>query len=803
MAESEHKPSSNNVEKVAKVFGYEPKEKYDDVPPLTNADTYLEPEVSVNEFLAEIIPSLNDVGRYVYNLFPFVHWIGKYNWTWGLGDLIAGATVGAVVIPQSMAYAELANLAPEYGLYSSFMGVIIYWFFATSKDITIGPVAVMSQVTGNVVLKAAERIPDVEGHVVASALAVIAGCIITFLGLARLGWIVEFIPLPAICAFMTGSAVNIAAGQVSKLMGIKGVKTREAPYLVIINTLKGLPRTKIDAAIGLTALLMLYLIRGVCTFMAKKQPQRAKLYFFISTLRTAFVILLYTGISAGVNLHRRDDPLFGILEKVPRGFKHAAVPTVNKRIINGFVSELPAAVIVMLIEHIAISKSFGRINNYVIDPSQELVAIGVTNLFGPFLGAYPATGSFSRTAIKSKAGVRTPFAGVITGVIVLLAIYALTELFFYIPDAGLAAVIIHAVLDVITPPRVVFQFWRVSPLEVLIFFAGVLATIFDTIETGVYVTISFSFAVVVWRLFLSKGRFIGLARIRTAKATSTGPGSAARSVESNSEETSERTGFLPIDHADGSNPRVNVQSPYPGVFIYRFAEGFNYPNATRALNALTERIFEETRRTDPGLLGSIGDRPWNEAGSKSTRGFDPSKPILKAVILDFSAANIIDVTAAQTLIDVRNQLDKYAAPETVDWHFAHIENRWTKRALASAGFGFRTPKPTADEGAGHWKTIFSIADLGGSDSAAAAAAIEEKEDMKVSQVYDIESTGARSGGGSSDDNIEPIKNRDFDLPKNPGSHRLVVIQGLNRPYFHFDLQEAVDAAVADAQKKPF
>jgi sodium-independent sulfate anion transporter 11 len=138
MAEPHPTPSSNKKEKIAKALGFEPKDNYDDVPPLTNADTFLEPEVSVNEFLAEIVPTLNDVGRYVYNLFPFVHWIGKYNWTWGLGDLIAGTTVGAVVIPQSMAYAELANLPPEYGLYSSFMGVMIYWFFATSKDITIG-----------------------------------------------------------------------------------------------------------------------------------------------------------------------------------------------------------------------------------------------------------------------------------------------------------------------------------------------------------------------------------------------------------------------------------------------------------------------------------------------------------------------------------------------------------------------------------------------------------------------------------------------------------------------------------------
>ena len=177
----------------------------------------------------------------------------------------------------------------------------------------------MSQVTGDVVTKAQQRLPDVQGHEVASALAIIAGAIIVFLGFARLGWVVEFIPLPAICAFMTGSAVNIISGQVPKLMGLSKVGTRNAPYRVIIDTLKALPDTKLDAALGLTALLMLYLIRIGCSVAAKKQPQRAKLYFFLSTLRTVFVILLYTAISAGVNLHHKKKPSFSIIKDVPRG----------------------------------------------------------------------------------------------------------------------------------------------------------------------------------------------------------------------------------------------------------------------------------------------------------------------------------------------------------------------------------------------------------------------------------------------------------------------------------------------------
>lgn len=164
-----------------------------------------------------------------------------------------------------------------------------------------------------------------------------------------------------------------------------------------------------------------------------------------------------------------------------------------------------------------------------------------------------------------------------------------------------------------------------------------------------------------------------------------------------------------------------------------------------------------------------------------------TRPTLKSIILDFSSVNNVDVTAAQALIDVRNQLDRYAAPDTVDWHFANIENRWTKRALAAAGFGYRSPRPNPGEGARHWKTIFSIADLGGSDSPAKLAAIEEKKSVRD---YDEEKDPA----------FDISKLSDRDVPTDPGSHRLVAVQGLNRPYFHFDLQEAVESAIANIEK---
>ncbi|KAJ5403612.1 hypothetical protein N7509_003483 [Penicillium cosmopolitanum] len=755
--------------------------------------SYNEPEPTSVEWIREITPSCHQFVNYLISLFPFLNWIGRYNMQWFLGDLVAGITVGAVVIPQGMAYAKLAEVPVQFGLYSSFMGVLVYWFFATSKDITIGPVAVMSTLTGEIVLQVHSQYPDVETHEIASCLAVILGGIVCFLGLIRLGFIVDFIPLPAISAFMTGSALNICSGQVSTMLGeTAGFSTRGATYLTIINTLKYLPTSTIDAAMGVTACAMLYIIRAGCTYAAKKYPAKAKIWFFVSTLRTVFVILFYTMISAAVNLHRRDDPLFKLLGVVPRGFQNAAVPVMDTKIIRAFSGQLPAAVIVLLIEHIAISKSFGRVNNYTIDPSQEFVGIGVTNLLGPFLGGYPATGSFSRTAIKSKAGVRTPLGGCITAIVVLLAIYALPALFFYIPNASLAGVIIHAV---------------------------VIVTVFSSIEDGIYCTICVSIAVLLFRVAKARGHFLGRVTIHSVVGDHLLDGDGkygsfgAAKVPSDDEEDHTRSIFLPINRTDGSNPEVDIEQPHPGIFIYRFSEGFNYPNANHYTDNLVKTIFNSTRRTNPHAFARPGDRPWNDAGPK--RGKEPEdardpRPLLQAIILDFSSVNNVDTTSVQNLIDVRNQLDLFASPRSVQWHFAHLNNRWTKRALAAAGFGY--PTPASNEGFHRWKPIFSVAEIEGSSSAAAHAEMmtnerAQHEDLEAGIKADNKTAELETDpiDASSEDSTvirEDKLQRDLTDSKAYRSRRKVaLVQGMNRPFFHIDLTSALQSAVANSSEE--
>lgn len=431
-----------------------------------------------------------------------------------------------------------------------------------------------------------------------------------------------------------------------------------------------------------------------------------------------------------------------------------------------------------------------------------MVAIGVTNLLGPFLGAYPATGSFSRTAIKSKAGVRTPFAGVITALVVLLAIYALPAVFFYIPNSSLSAVIIHAVGDLITPPNVVYQFWRVNPLEVIIFFAGVFVTIFSSIENGIYTTICVSVGVLLFRVVKARGRFMGRVKIHSVIGDhliddngQKGGGKSSRSI------------FLPIEHNDGSNPEINVEAPYPGIFIYRFSEGLNYPNANHYLDNMVAVIFKQTRRTNPNTYGKLGDRPWNEPGPRRGRAadYDSHLPTLKAIILDFSSVNNVDITSVQHLIDVRNQLDRYASPDKVDWHLACINNRWTKRALASAGFGYPTPEndSLAFE---RWKPIFSVAEIGGSYSAAEEAQLRENKERARS--LDVEKGRLRKSptendGITNDSSSDPSEDmqKDISTSKAYASSKVVAVHGLNRPLFHIDLTSALQSAIANVESR--
>ncbi|GKT47495.1 sulfate permease 2 [Colletotrichum spaethianum] len=765
---------------------------------------YYEEDPTVKEWLLEHVPTKNGSARYLKSLFPFTTWIFRYNARWLISDAIAGVTLGLVVIPQAMAYALLARLSPEYGLYTSFTGAALYWIFGTSKDIAIGATAVVSLLVGKISAKVLEEHPgEFQPEEISKTLAFLAGAILLAFGLLRLDWIIEFIPHVAISAFVTAAAITITLSQVPSLLGIDGVNSKGAAYRVFIDTAKGLPRVKLDAAIGLTALVSLAAIKWYCERMAKARPKHKRMWEMLCSLRMTFTVVLYTLISFLVNRGLAgEDHKFRITGTLPRGFTHAGPPSLNPKLISALLPDLPATVIILVIEHIAIGKSFGRINNYTVQPSQELISIGCTNLFGPFLGAYSSTGSFGGTAILSKAGVRTPLAGVFNGAILLLALYALTSVLYFIPMASLAALIIHAVINLITSPDHIFKSWLMSPPDVFIYFTGVFVSIFTSIEDGIYVTVALSAALLLLRLARSKGRFLGQVRVyrhQNHAASADQKDSDHHSVSSSNTLSHNRTSssirppahdvFLPIDRRDGTNPAVHVDELYPGVFIYRFTEGFNYLNQAQYVDRLIEHVTQSTRRTTTPHYDHPGDRPWNEAlppASVETDTESPatSKPLLRAIVLDCSAVNNMDSGAVEGLIDLRNQLDRWAVPELVEWHLAGLHNRWTRRALSVSGFG--------SPAVGHvkrWEPVFSLADLAGRPPMLCDRRVSTAG-MKTACV----------ASDSEDLSSSALEECNFGS-KESGTRHFAAVSGINRPFFHLDLSLAVEDAVKNAMNK--
>lgn len=264
----------------------------------------------------------------------------------------------------------------------------------------------------------------------------------------------------------------------------------------------------------------------------------------------------------------------------------------------------------------------------------------------------------------------------------------------------------------------------------------------------------------------------------------------------NNPDKSVRNVFVPLNHEDGSNPDIKVEHPYPGIVMFRTSENLLYVNASAYFDGMVQQIQKHTRRTNPQGYGKLGDRPWNDPGPRRGQPLpvDDHKPTLKAVILDFSTVNNLDLTTVQTLIDVRNQLDRWAAPHAVQWHFASISNKWAKRALVAAGFGYPTPEPT--DGFSRWRPVYSVAEIGGSHSAAAAA---EAEERRRQSVKDIETGHAREINGESSSESGSL-NREISTSKAYGANsKTAAVHGLNRPLFHLDLTGALQSAISNAE----
>lgn len=452
---------------------------------------------------------------------PIVSWLPAYDLECAISDLIAGVTVGLTVIPQGIAYAIVAGLPPQYGLYSAFMGCFVYCMFGSSKDITIGPTAIMAIMTG----VHAQYGPDY-----AVLLAFLSGLIVLACGLLQLGFLIDFISVPVIAGFTSAAALTIASGQVKSLLGltipsdekshthlgvvdgwidvfthIQTCRWQDATLglicCVILLSLRSLNRTNWFKAAGAGP------VQGCQAFWNKLPPLGLKIIskavWFICTARNAIVVILCLILAAIIDpagIVCKDDPencIFTLTGQIQSGLPSLQAPpfavygsnetsTEDDIDLKGMISQLGSAIIIIpliaILESVAIAKAFA--GGKPVDASQEMIALGLCNLFGSFVQSMPTTGSFSRTAVNSASGVKTPLGGIYTGGLVILCLAFLMPYCAFIPKATLSAVIITAVVFSVEY-EVVMPIWKSKRIDLLPGFACFLGCLFYELEMGI------------------------------------------------------------------------------------------------------------------------------------------------------------------------------------------------------------------------------------------------------------------------------------------------------------------------------
>ncbi|XP_062557908.1 sodium-independent sulfate anion transporter-like [Armigeres subalbatus] len=417
--------------------------------------------------------------------FPFLVWGPQYNLKKLLSDAIAGITVGLTSIPQSIAYAVVANLEPQYGLYSNFMGSFVYAFFGSVKEIAIAPTAIMALMVQQVVLDLGPA-----GAILASFLS---GCISLLLGMLNFGFLVQFISMPVITGFITAAAITIISSQMKSLMGISSPGKSSGFIDSWENVVENASQTRLwDAVLGFSSLAIL-----VCITLIKGRGsghwRTATKYLCL--LRNALIVIS-GGVIAYIFSTNNQYP-FRLTGDVASGFPAVEPPPFSTtfngefydfsqmlRILGSSVITIP---LISILEVVSIGKAFSKGNP--VDATQEMIALGLCNIAGSFTASIPTTASFARTAINSSSGVRTPFGGVFTGLLVLSALGLLTEYFYFIPKATLAAVIIAAMVFMIEY-RAVAEMWRIKRIDIIPFLVTVIACLFLGLEYGILIGIA-------------------------------------------------------------------------------------------------------------------------------------------------------------------------------------------------------------------------------------------------------------------------------------------------------------------------
>jgi SulP family sulfate permease len=412
---------------------------------------------------------------------PVLHWGRSYHRKDLSADLIAAVIVTIMLIPQSLAYALLAGLPPEAGIYASILPILLYAVFGTSRALAVGPVAVVSLMTGAAVGEVAAQ--NTIGYAAAAlTLAFLSGAILLVMGIFRLGFIANFLSHAVVSGFITASGILIAASQLKSLLGVQA-EGDTLPELVPA-LLSGLRETSVlTLLIGVAATVFLFWVRkgGLKRALTARGIGQARADIAAKAGPVAAVAVT----TLLVWLFGLQDHGVAIVGTVPQSLPPLTVPDLTPALVRDLFVPALLISIIGFVESISVAQTLAAKKRQRIDPDQELIGLGAANLGAAFTGGYPVTGGFARSVVNFDAGASTPAAGAFTALGLAFAAIALTPLIYFLPKATLAATIIVAVLSLVDF-SILRRSWAYSRAD----FVAVLTTIVVTLGLGVEAGVS-------------------------------------------------------------------------------------------------------------------------------------------------------------------------------------------------------------------------------------------------------------------------------------------------------------------------
>jgi len=412
-------------------------------------------------------------------IIPILDWLPRYTKSDFRGDFQAGLTVGVMLVPQGMAYGLLAGLPPIYGLYSGIVPLLLYAFFGSSRQLSVGPVALVSLL----VLAGVGRFAETGSEAfvgMAIATALIAGLIQVALSIFRLGFLINFLSHPVISGFTSAAAFIIGLSQLKFLLGINIARANRVQD-IFVDAAANIHHTNfITLAIGLSGIGLILLIRRI----RKTLPSG----LIVVILGTTIVWL------AGLDQYGVD-----IVKEIPRGLPSFKIPQLSWAEIGQLFPLALTICIISFIESLAIAKTLeARHKSYRVDANQELLALGMSKIGGSFFQAFPTTGSFTRSAVNDEAGARTGMSSILATVLVIITLLFFTPLFYYLPKALLASIIVAAVIGLVDYKEAI-HLWKTDRRDFLTLLITFLITLTLGIQTGVATGIILSIALLIYR----------------------------------------------------------------------------------------------------------------------------------------------------------------------------------------------------------------------------------------------------------------------------------------------------------------